>query len=59
MLPAGRGFFSGNRHSLTIHNLSLTDEGTYILVATNPAGTSQASLYLDVESTWGSNNEQQ
>lgn len=52
MIPASRGSFSRNRHSLTIHNLSLTDEGTYTLVAINPAGTSQASLYLDVEGMW-------
>ena len=45
----GRITFSENRLSLTITNLNLSDEGVYTLTATNPAGSSSASIFLDVQ----------
>ena len=45
----GRIMFSENRLSLTITNLNLSDEGVYTLTATNPAGSSSESIFLDVE----------
>ena len=41
--------FSDDRLSLTLTNLSFTNEGNYTIVITNPAGTDSATLFLDVE----------
>ena len=41
--------FSDNRFSVTLSNLSLSDEGFYTVTATNPAGSDMDSLFLDVE----------
>ena len=42
--------FSEDRLSLVITNLSLSNEGTYIVNATNIIGTGSAQVFLDVES---------
>lgn len=42
--------FSSDRFSLTITNLSLSDEGIYTVNATNIIGTGSAEVFLDVES---------
>lgn len=42
--------FSSDQLSLTITNLSLSDEGTYAVNATNIIGTGSAEVFLDVES---------
>ena len=41
--------FSDDRFSVTLSNLSLSDEGFYIVTASNPAGSDMDSLFLDVE----------
>lgn len=41
--------FSNTRDSLTIYNLTFTDEGTYIVNATNIIGTGSSSLFIDIE----------
>ena len=41
--------FSDDRLSLMIHPLSLTDQGTYTLVATTIAGEDAGSIVLDVQ----------
>lgn len=49
-LEEGSGIiFSDDRLSLTLTNLSFTNEGNYTITITNPAGTDSASLFLDVE----------
>ena len=42
--------FSEDMFSLVITNLSLFDEGTYTVNATNIIGTGSAGVFLDVES---------
>ena len=42
-------FFSVDRLAVTITNLSLSDEGVYSLVATNPAGSDSATIAVDVQ----------
>lgn len=44
-----RIMFSTTRDSLTIYNLTLSDEFTYIVNATNIIGTGSSSLFLDIE----------
>lgn len=44
-----RIMFSNTRDSLTIYNLTLSDEFTYIVNATNIIGTGSSSLFLDIE----------
>lgn len=44
-----RFIFSADRLSLTIIELSFHDEGSYGLTATNPAGTSNNTIYLDIQ----------
>ena len=41
--------FSADRLSVTITNLSLSDEGVYRLMATNPAGSDSAIITVDVQ----------
>ena len=41
--------FSDDRFSVTLSNLSLSDEGFYTITASNPAGSDMDSLFLDVE----------
>lgn len=53
-LTAGqRVTFSMNRHSVTISNLSLLDQGNYFVTAVNPAGISTSVIYLDVQGSHG------
>ena len=40
--------FSANQLSLKIFNVSLADQGSYILTANNPAGENSASVILNV-----------
>ncbi len=42
--------FSDSLLSLTISNLTLSDQGTYTLEATNAAGMGSDSVHLDVQS---------
>ena len=42
-------FFSVDRLAVTIVNLSLSDEGVYSLMATNPAGSDSATIRVDVQ----------
>ena len=51
VLSAGnRVSFSMDRRSVTITQLQvLLDEGIYTLIATNPAGTTSASIFLNVQ----------
>ena len=44
-----RFMFSTDRLSLTITDLSFHDEGSYHLTASNPAGTSNNSIYVDIQ----------
>ena len=46
--------FSADRLSVTITNLSLSDEGVYSLMATNPAGSDSATIMVDVQGMYGS-----
>ena len=41
--------FSVDRLAVTITNLSLSDEGVYSLMATNPAGSDSATITMDVQ----------
>ena len=41
--------FSSDRLSVTITNLSLSDEGVYSLTATNPAGSDSDTIIVDVQ----------
>ena len=41
--------FLVDRLSVTITNLSLSDEGGYSLMATNPAGSDSATIRVDVQ----------
>ena len=41
--------FSVDRLAVTITNLSLSDEGVYSLMATNPAGSDSATITVDVQ----------
>lgn len=41
--------FSDSKLSLQIYNLTLSDEGNYTLVASNPAGVGSAYIFLNVE----------
>ena len=41
--------FSASRLSVTITNLSLSDEGAYSLMASNPAGSDSATIMVDVQ----------
>ena len=45
----GRISFSIYKRSIIISRLQLLDEGVYTLIASNAAGTSRSSIYLDVE----------
>ena len=42
--------FSVDKLAVTITNLSLSDEGVYSLMATNPAGSDSATITMDVQS---------
>ena len=42
-------FFSADRLSLTINNLTHSDEGLYTFTATNEAGVDSAFLFLNIE----------
>ena len=50
--------FSADRLSLTISNLTHSDEGLYTLTATNEAGIDSASLFLNIEGKTSSTNVQ-
>ena len=49
LVGGDRVVFSDNRFSVTLSNLSLSDEGIYTVTASNPAGSDMDSLFLDVE----------
>lgn len=49
LVSGPRIIFSSNRLSVTISNLMLSDEGTYTVIADNPAGSDSSSIFLDVE----------
>ena len=41
--------FSQDRFSLTVTNLSISDEGVYSVAVSNPAGYDSTSIVLDVQ----------
>lgn len=51
LVGGDRVVFSENRFSVTLNQLSLSDEGIYRVTASNPAGSDTDSLFLDVEGT--------
>ena len=51
LVGGDRVVFSENRFSVTLNQLSLSDEGIYTVTASNPAGSDTDSLFLDVEGT--------
>lgn len=44
-----RYYFSENRRSLTIFNLTINDTGRYTIIATNPAGARSSFIDLDIQ----------
>lgn len=42
-------YFSQDRRSLTISNLTTDDSGSYTLRATNPAGINSNTIVLEIE----------
>ena len=44
--------FSDDMLSLTIEQLTLTDEGLYALEATTQAGSGRGQIFLDVQGIW-------
>ena len=48
LINRSRVSFSANRLSVTIDNLTLSDEGNYTLIACNPAGTDRDSVFLNI-----------
>ena len=47
--PSSRFQFSTDRLTLTINEITDKDEGFYLLFASNPAGSDEGSLFLEVQ----------
>lgn len=47
-----RGTFSSDRRSLTITPVDHPDEGLYVFMASNAAGSATGSIFVDVQCEW-------